>query len=79
MPGVGLIRSRFHVGGPLECHDTCGGVHHRPGSRDAVLPTPRLAKMDRRRVLDSRNDRNHRLRENLVDFAQVDTFANEHK
>jgi hypothetical protein len=57
-------------------HMTCAGiigVQRKCGPANAWFNS-KLGS----RILDNRHHRNYRLRENLVDLAQVDTLANDH-
>jgi hypothetical protein len=49
-------------------HMTCGGMHHRRAKKCGPANAWFNSKLGSR-ILDSRNHRNHRLRENLVDLA----------
>jgi len=48
-------------------HMACGGMHHRRAKKCGPANAWFNSKLGSR-ILDSRNHRNHRLRENLVDF-----------
>lgn len=46
-------------------------MHRQPRYRNAVLPSFRMGKMDRRGLLDRGGDGSHRLCKNVVEFAEV--------
>lgn len=66
-----IDEARGASGGTIERHDPRGGVHRGAGNRHALLPTGRMGQVDRCRVLDCGWGCTHRLRENVVDVAQV--------
>jgi predicted DsbA family dithiol-disulfide isomerase len=70
-----LMKRLEHLVYARKCHDPRSSLHRGACHRHALLPSARIASMDRRGVLDRRCGRVHRVSENLLGLSQMRSRA----